>query len=195
MLDVATERTSAELVCADARQFDFGDTFKLVVASFDVVNNFLESTETLQPFVETVGRVLAPGGTFVCDIATETGMAEAHAGGRATIVRQDSIATLELLPQARDGQHDFLLRLLARVDRTTFTESSFTSSEWTRPTADVVASFQTLGETFVLGDRPGEPVDAQHRAWIVVGALAPRIRSATKAPRPRWGMPRRRRRR
>ena len=83
MLDVAREKLPhVEFTQATFTELALGRTFELVYSVFDALNNLLSDDDMREAFVR-VFQHLEPGGLFVFDINTPTGLRDLWEGGKA----------------------------------------------------------------------------------------------------------------
>ncbi len=94
---------AAELVCADARNFQLADPVDAALATFDSINHF-ETLEEIGAVFSCVFKALRPGGWFLFDFNDEEGFAY-NAGESYSVCRDDHAAIVrsEYDPSARRG--------------------------------------------------------------------------------------------
>jgi len=157
----------SELLEGDMRSTPSGGSFDLVVAVFDVVNNLLVEGE-LEALARSVLQRSAPGGLWIFDVNTVSGLESPWEGG----VMEAWVDDLH----CRFEHHWDAQRQRAEV-RAWWEDGngSFEETHWQRPyaAAEVEACLLRVGFAWVrccAHPDGGEPEPDEPRLWVVAGA-------------------------
>jgi ubiquinone/menaquinone biosynthesis C-methylase UbiE len=169
------------LVRSDIRTLPFVDAgFSMVLAPYGILQSLLRETD-LKSTLESVFRVLAPGGTFGIDLVPDVPQWQEYSNRTKLKGRTTGGARLTLVESVRQqpGKHltTFEQRYVQRRRNGRSVEHRFELRFRTPPLRQIVRSLEAAGfsVTAILGDYRGRPWDERAEVWLI---LATRSKAA-----------------
>jgi ubiquinone/menaquinone biosynthesis C-methylase UbiE len=166
--------TPLTLVRSDIRALPFADAgFSMVLAPYGILQSLLRERD-LTSTLESVFRVLSPGGTFGIDLVPDIPHWQEYSNRTKLKGRTTGGARLTLVESVRQQprQHltTFEQRYVERRPNGRKVEHRFELQFRTPPMRQMVRRLEAVGfnVTALLGDYRGRPWDARAEVWIIL---------------------------
>ncbi|MBI1356046.1 MAG: methyltransferase domain-containing protein [Acidobacteria bacterium] len=144
MLRYARENaTTAEFLCADAREFVLPQPVAGALATFDSMNH-LPTLEGLRQVFERVFQALLPGGWFLFDINTHEGF-EYAADETYAVTAADHVGIVRSLYDAATRTGTSWITLFEPAEGGLWARRDLEIPEYCHPTGQVVAAIEAAG--------------------------------------------------